>query len=260
MVNFKEPFPHPWGWFQLPIEKLKPGGKSYRADYTPYNTRDGKPTPSVPVPPMPASPKEESLARIILTTEQPLLARVLSIEGGSLQILNPATGRPASLPRSQVALIQLNDWETALRTPKKRSVEDSNLTPPLTFSLTGTSSAHAVVFTGGDMVQRLIVPPHLVKGSDRDDLAEMGSETSFGCLKGNMDQSPSQFEAIVVLSVKGEQGIVLELHNHYTNVWSGFLEYTVYDTLSRKRLADYTSKTWEETAALKIQRSKVFAP
>ena len=188
------------------------------------------------------------------------MARVLSLEGDIFQMLNPATGKPAALPRSQVALIELNDWETALRAPKARPNGDPNLTPPLTFSLTGTSSEHQIDFTAGDIIARLIVPPHFLTGSDRDDRAEMGSESSMAWYKLNMDQTPSQVEATAILSAKGAQGIVLALHNHYTNGWGGYLEYTVYDTLSRKRVASYDSKTWELNSELKIQRSKIFTP
>lgn len=260
LVSLKNPIENAWGWFHLPLDKLKPGGKPYKVEVTPTNTKGGKSVPAVPLPPLPATPTEASLARIILMTEQPLMARVLSLEGDSLQVLNPATGKPAALPRSQVALIQLNDWETSLRAPKARPGGDPNLTPPLTFSLTGTSSAHSIELTAGDTIAKLIVPPHYLMGSDRDDRANMGSETSMEWTKMSMDQTPSQVEATVILSAKGAQGIVLGLHNHYTNVWSGYLEYTVYDTLSRKRVAGYDSKTWELTSELKIQRSKVFTP
>jgi hypothetical protein len=193
-------------------------------------------------------------------TEQPFMARVLGLDSNIFQVLNPATGKPVALARSQVALIELNDWETNLRSPKARPDSDPNLTPPLSVSLTGTSSTHGVDFTAGDNIAKLIVPPHFLTGGDRDDSAEMGSETSMGWQKVSMDQTPSQVEATVVLSVKGAQGVVLGLQNHYTNVWGGYLEYTVYDTLKRRRLATYDSKTWEETAELKIQRSKIFTP
>jgi hypothetical protein len=260
LVSFKGPIENAWGWFNVSLDKLKPGGKPYKVEITPTNTKGGKPITAVPMPPLPATPKEDSLARIILMNDQPVMVRVLSLEGDEFQVLSQATGKAAALPRSQVALIELNDWETALRAPKARPEGDPNLTPPLTFSLTGTSAAHSVEFTAGDTIAKLIAPPHYLTGSDRDDRAEMGSETSMEWSKMSMDQTPSQVEATAILSIKGAQGAVLGLHNHYTNVWSGYLEYTVYDTLSRKRVAGYDSKTWELTSELKIQRSKIFAP
>ncbi len=260
LVSLKNPVSHMNVWFQVPLEKLRPGGKPNKVDWIGPTREAVKRMPALPSPPAPANPTETSYARVIALGEQALICRVLGLDAESLRVINVATGKPLLLPRWQVVTIELNDWESAWRNPKAAKIAAPSFSPPLTISFAGICAETQIVLQGADTIGRLVAPPHYLIGGDRSDVGEADNERTLGCHNLGMDQTPTLVEATVVLSIKEEKGTTLEVHHHYTNGYGGDLEMTIRNALTQKSVAGFRSKPTELQAPLKIQRSKLFAP
>lgn len=260
MVAFRKPFEGSWSRFEIPLERLKPGSKGYKTDAIGINTKGGRPLAELAAPPAAADPNEPVAARIMLCTGKPVIGHLLSADADQLTLLDLSTARQATLDRSLVALIELHDWEVPIRSGSLPKPTDPNQSPPLRFTVTGTSSSQAFAFDAGDGLARLIVPPHHVYGRDADDHELMASEALINWRKLNLDQSPSQMEMVAEVRCANPAGLVIELQANYVNSWAGYAEYTISNALSRKRLESHTFKTPVLTAPLKIQRSELFAP
>ena len=245
-----------WNRFDIPLAKLKAGAAPSKVACIPSSEVTVRNIQAIPPLPAPSTSKDTTAARLCLVDSQVMAGRLQSLDQYSVR-MQIGISQAILIPRGKIACIELNDWEINYRGVKPAE----NLTAPLTVSFAGPSATSYVTLPTTESIARLIAPPHFVSGSDRNDVASVNSDRSFGFEKTVIDRSPSQVEATLVFRSTSKQGTEIGVSNAYTNVWAGDLRVSLFDALTKRPLETSGSSTPSSLSfTMKLGRAKLITP
>ena len=258
IAELKKPISSMWAMCGIPAAKLKPMRNPTRLKHNEW--RDVRSVKIQTIKPNVSSqPRKINKTRVVLIDHSMLAGKLKSLDEKNLAIQTKHVGPPMLVPRSQIAFVELHDWEKRWRASSLGKKErNRTTTKPIRLIFAGSSSMGSLTFSGRDGIYELISPPHYVTGRDFKDACSVNSNNALGFDKVNLDRSAFQVETIVVLKVEKKASLSARYANRYTNILAGDIRVMFLDVISGKPYwMSPKSQQRRQTLSFNIQRSRL---
>jgi len=232
-----------WERFTIPIKKLQDTKKT-RIEKVPCKKSRLKRIKTN----MPKPITSKINARVYLFNGKMVEGKLVAIDEKDAKILTPMK-KKRTIPRTQVASIELYDWAADYLKKKKKSGKGDNTSKPIRIMFSGTSSVGYINLPEGDTIDKLIMPPHYTVGRDYNDIGYVNSESNIGFDKKSLDRSITQASAIVIFKMNPRSKKKIQMGNHYTNILAGDMDVFMLDAVTGKKISVVNSKNrqkWDE--------------
>ncbi len=256
IAEFKAPIREMWCMSSIPTAKLRPARSALKLKRLQISdVRLGSVQSEGPPKARTGAAKP---ARVVLANGEILMGSLAGVNEDYVYVQLKAIGDPSAILRSDVSLIELYDWEQAWEAPQPQPDGIVTETVPIRVLFAGSSSEGNVSLHSGDVLARVISPPHFIYGRDFNDMGFISSERVFGFNKHALDRSLMQVEAIVTLNIEKKPSLRFAYANRYTNILAGDVKVFFIDAMSGRTYWSSSSTLQKsQKSECAIQRSRL---